>query len=191
MLSKCSLWVFGLIVAVFLFFGCTSGRNEATPASASPTPPKGPQQGASLAPPRTTGHTEAHGGGGAISDEREHCFKRDDTRDLILTFTDKAVQQGTSVSALIIDTGTGTVVEDIPTIAIDAANNTATITFSDAAVPGAQRSTAIMHLGPGPYTEVTIVDPTGGTGPASAGHKLRTGDIYTYITVDDPKTHCP
>lgn len=194
MLSRSPIWVFSLIVAMLLLFGCTSVRNENTLESASPTPTNGPQQAASHSALRTTGHTEAHGGGGLNTGEKEHCFQRDNTRDLVLTFTDPAVQTGT-VSAFLIDNGSGTVVEDIPTITKDPKDptgSTANIRFSDPQAPGAKRRTIPpMHLGPGPYTEVTIVDPTGAEGQGSARSKLRTGDVYPYITVDDPKTQCP
>ena len=192
MSSKWSRWAFGLIVITILFFGCTSGRNETTPASTSPTPTKGTQQLASQAAPlRTTGHTEAHGGG-AIPDEREHCFKRDDTRDLILNYTSDDDLTNSTVSAFLInfnDVNAPIVVQDVPTITKD--GKTATIKFSDAGIAAKSKTnnkSNLGHLGPGPYTEVTVVDPATGTGMASAVSKPRTGDVYQYRTVDDPKS---
>lgn len=185
-------------VVVLMLAGCkSSDTGQSAAPQPSPQQASPPKQAASATAPRTVGHTEikdATGHRQPAGDDGDHCFKRDNSRDLVLTFTDDAVKTG-KVSAYLIDVVNG-IVDDPPTIGQDTQTGVATIRFSDQGPPSskvraANRGRNIVHLGPGPYVEVTTVDPTGAPGASAARPPLPTADFFPYITVNDPKNQCP
>ncbi len=193
MSKKQFLWISTAVIVTLLLAGCPSSGNGPSP---SPTPAQQaaePKQATFATAPRTVGHaeiTDIAGNHRPADDDGDHCFKRDNSRDLVLTFTDPAVKTG-KVSAHLIDVVKG-VVDDVPTIDQDTQNGIATIRFSDAISKrrALDRRHPFMHLGPGPYVEVTTVDSTGAPRANAAGPPLPTVDIFPYITAEDPKNQC-
>lgn len=189
--------IFIAVVIMLMLAGCKSSGNG---QSAAPQP--SPQQAAvpkaaSASPARTVGHTEIKDASGhpqPAFDDGDHCFMRDNSRDLVLTFTDPAVKSGT-VSAYLIDVVNG-IVDDEPEIDDKTTPGIATIRFSDQGAPSPNTRSShrgsrnTLHLGPGPYVEVTTVNSTGARRANAAGPQLPTADIFPYITVDDPKIQC-
>jgi len=201
MTRKSTFRILNAILAVLVLAGCqTSDNGPSSPTPAlSPQQAAAPRQAAFATAPRTVGHTEivdaTTGHRKPADDDGDHCFKRDNSRDLVLTFTDPAVKTGT-VSAYLIDLVNGPV-DDPPTITKDPNDpRIATIRFSDQGAPSSNtrssnRGRNIVHLGPGPYVEVTTVDPTSAPGANAARPPLPTADIFPYVTVNDPKSQCP
>jgi hypothetical protein len=137
------------------------------------------------------GHTEYKGT--PSTDDGYQCFKRDDTRDLVLVVNAPEVEQNL-VSASLYDLKLGTVY-DPPTI--DVTNHTATVTFSDARHRQKKRTerNPFVHLGPGPYVAAVMIGGSTERGN-KLGNKGQSGVepvvlSYPYVTYIKDTSECP
>jgi hypothetical protein len=135
------------LITVVVVAGCKSSGPTPQP---QPTP-----SGASVA--RTIDGRTVKADGTPADDDGDHCFRQDNSRDLVLTVKAPEVKNKNGVFPFLIDKVNGPI-EDQPDI--KAEDGTATITYhADAADRKRHKNLALpMHLGPGPYVAtVTIV----------------------------------
>lgn len=182
MQAKSFLWASITIIVGVLVAGCNSSGSGQPPA-----PQPSARQSAATASARTVeGHTEDHSTHKPSPDDGDHCFKQDDTRDLVLTVTAPEIKTG-KVSAQLIDLLKGPVA-DTPTIVTK--DDTATITFSDQGA-SAQKLTSkamVSHLGPGPYVAATVI--AGGT-TKSGAQRQAVVIAFPYVTYVKDQSECP
>lgn len=156
-----------------------AGCNWFGSGSGSPTPTPHP-------PPATVsrsivGHSEVKGADGKYypsTDDGYQCFKRDDTRNVVLKAVAPEIRTG-KISVTLIDIKKG-FVNDPPKV--DVADDTATITFSDHR----------QHLGPGPYVATTSIDPTTASKSGRDGKEYQPVVLaYSYVTYPNDNGECP
>jgi hypothetical protein len=182
-------WISSTIMVLLLLVGCNSSSNG---PSSAPRPET--QQAAGSVTRIIVGSTadpKSHAPN-PNNDDGDHCFRKDDKRDLVLTLTAPEVKAG-KISATLIDLNNGPL-DDKPAInPID--DTTATITFSDQGNPSpnlAKASSHIMHLGPGPYVVATTIKPATAAQNSSARRNLPIALIFPYVTYSsDPISECP
>jgi hypothetical protein len=171
-----------------LVAGCKSSGNE-------PIPQPSPSPAAASVLRTIDGHTEIHTGTGATTlatDDGDHCFKQEDTRDLVLTVNAPEITKDNQPTPFLIDIFNGPV-KDPPHVDF-VKDGTATITYHGHARERNARSRLAlpMHLGPGPYVAVAAM-----AQPMASGTKsLISGSqpillAYPYVTYGSDQKECP
>jgi hypothetical protein len=135
------------------------------------------------------GHTEINGQ--PAGDDGDYCFKRDDSRDLVLTVKAPEIKKDKTVFPLLIDLLKGPVEEKPVIVTTD---GMATITYHGHPDDreNKEHRARPFHLGPGPYVATATMALQSASG--QKGESIGSQPLiltYPYVTYVSNKSECP